>query len=90
MMISTIFSTTLRTLSDINSAHRSIRMDPGDLHSDPQATMIVSAAGRQTAITHTISRQDNDVNQACNQDGQPSFDRCDKLTGDVGHVGTVK
>jgi hypothetical protein len=44
----------LRTLSDINSAHRSIRIEPGDLHSDPQATIIVSAAVCRSAIINTV------------------------------------
>jgi hypothetical protein len=34
----------MRTLSEPSSRHRSIRIEPGDLHSDPHATIIVRAA----------------------------------------------
>jgi hypothetical protein len=48
------YARVLRTLSDLSSEHRSIRIEPGDLHSDPQATIIVSADACRPAITYII------------------------------------
>lgn len=79
----------LRTLSDLNIVHRSIRIDPGDLHSDPQATMIVSAAVAQSAIInhHSMFRRRH---QYSNHNNSSPFEVSNRLTGDIGYVGAVK